>query len=140
MKIRYEEPSEQNIINMSSLLDVLFILIIFFLATATFQQQEHDMAVSLPAAAPSQNLSAAPKVLVVNVRSDGSYNVSDQVIDLGQLKQRVTEAVAMNPAQKVLIRGDQQALHGHVAAAVATCKHAGVHQANIGYQYNTATQ
>ena len=44
------------------------------------------------------------------------------------------KAVKSDPEQKVLIRGDRQALHGHVAVAVSLCKRAGVHEANIGYQ------
>jgi len=135
MRINRDADSDMNIINMSSLLDVMFILIIFFLATATFEEEEHDEEVNLPSAAPTQSISAAPKMIVVNVRKDGTYLVSTRQLDLEGLKRRILDAVTGNTQQKVLIRGDREALHGHVANAVAVCRQAGVLKANIGYQY-----
>ena len=44
------------------------------------------------------------------------------------------DSVAQIKDKKVLIRGDQEALHGYVAKAVAICRSAGIKEANIGYQ------
>ena len=49
MRIRSSETDTGDVINMSSLLDVLFILIIFFLVTTTFKKQEDDHRIDLPA-------------------------------------------------------------------------------------------
>lgn len=134
MKIRRPSESDAHVINVSSLLDVMFILIIFFLATTTFQQEERDIKVNLPESAEGQALSAATKVIVVNVRRDGTYVIANRETPVEELEEVLLSAVQADPGQKVLIRGDRQALHGHVAAAVALCRRAGVHEANIGYQ------
>ena len=123
-----------EIINMSSLLDVMFILIIFFLATTTFQQEERDIRVNLPQTNEGQAISAATKLIVINVRRDGVYLVGSEETTIDKMGELMAEAVKANPEQKVLVRGDREALHGHVAAAVATCKKAGINEANIGYQ------
>lgn len=133
MKIPRREESEGTIINMSSLLDVLFILIIFFLATATFKQEERDIQVNLPQADAQAALTAAPKVIVINVRRGGEYVVGTRRMDLSRVRETLRDAVSTDEGQKVLVRGDRQALHGHVAAAVRVCREAGVKQANIGY-------
>lgn len=133
MRIRRDDEGNGELINISSLLDVMFILIIFFLATTTFQQEERDAQVRLPDAGDSQTLSAAPAVLIINVRADGTYLLGTIPVDLAALRGRLREAVA-GGEQKVLIRGDQNALHGAVAAAVLACKQAGIHEANIGYE------
>lgn len=134
MRIKRPSESDASVINVSSLLDVMFILIIFFLATTTFQQEERDIKVSLPESREGKALSSTTKLIVINVRRDGTYLLGSDTVTPERMGERIAEAVQSDPAQKVLVRGDQQALHGHVAAAVALCKHAGVREANIGYQ------
>jgi biopolymer transport protein ExbD len=79
-------------------------------------------------------LSNEPKVIVINVKKDGSYKIGDTAMKLDQIKIKLEEAVRRDPGQKVLIRGDRNALHGDVAAAVAAAKGAGVNESLIGYK------
>ncbi len=134
MRIPRAEPASGELVNVSSLLDVMFILIIFFLATTTFQQQERDVAVSLPDAAAGDAVSEAPALIVINVRADGSYVMAAEEMDIAGVAAGVAAAREANPQQKVLIRGDRNALHGHVAAAVLACRNAGIVEADLGYQ------
>jgi len=129
--------SEQTIINVTSLLDVMFILIIFFLATSTLQKEEHDIMVNLPGNSAAGSLSSQSRTIVINVRKDGTYYLLNAVKTLEEMDKVVSDAAANNPQQKVLIRGDRSALHGYVAAAVRVCKNRGINEANIGYQYKT---
>ena len=119
---------------MSSLLDVMFILIIFFLATTTFQQEERDIKVSLPADSNTETLSSAERVVVVNVRKSGAYVVLNKQMTLEEMTEAMQEEIKKDPDKKVLVRADREALHGYVAKAIAVCKRAGVKEANIGYQ------
>ncbi len=134
MRIPREESSDDNVINISSLLDVMFILIIFFLATATFTEEERDIQVNLPQSAAAQSSTQAPKMIVINVREDGTYHVANQSMDIASLKNTLIEAVSSNPDQKVMVRGDRNALHGNVANAISVCKQVGIHKTNIGYE------
>ncbi len=134
MRIRRQLEPERDMINVIPLIDVMFILIIFFLAATTFQQEEHDETVNLPEAGQGQAISEAPKVIIVNVRQDGSYLLGTKEHDLAGLQSALTADVKEHPGHKVLVRGDRMALHGHVAAAVLAAKQAGVREANLGYQ------
>lgn len=134
MRIRRSQEDGSELINMSSLLDVMFILIIFFMATTTFRQEERDLAVNLPETADGQTLSSAPKVVVINVRQDGTYLFGDAIVTLAGIEERVASALKVDPDQKVLIRGDAKAFHGDVSSAAASCRLVGVKEAHIGYQ------
>ncbi len=134
MRIPRKEESEEGVINLSSLLDVMFILIIFFLATATFKQMEFDIPVNLPVAGRPAPISDAPRLIPITVQASGAYVVGDRVMSLAELKTAIGEAVQRHPEQRVLVRADSDALHGMVAAAIASCRQAGVLHANIGYQ------
>ena len=134
MRIRRQSAEQREFIDIAPLIDVMFILIIFFLATTTFQQEERDEQVNLPEAAQVQAISEAPKVIIINVRQDGTCLFGTKEMDLAGLQNALREAVKDNPDHKVLVRGDRMALHGHVAAAVLAAKQAGVREANLGYQ------
>jgi len=140
MRFRREEGAGEGIINLESLLDVMFILLIFFMATTTFKEEEYFRPVNLPAVHKKHTaLSNQAKVIVVNVRGedrnkeDALYVVSGKQINLLQLRKMVADKIASDKNHKVLIRGDKLALHGNVAMAVAACHDGGVDTVNIGY-------
>lgn len=134
MRIRRNADDSGSLIDITPLVDMMFTLVLFFLVSTTFTQEERDLEVNLPNAVEGQSLSDATPVITINVRQDGTYFLLDHTMDITQLRQAVAGAVSTKPDQKVLVRGDKLALHGHVAAAVLACKQSGVHQANIGYQ------
>jgi biopolymer transport protein ExbD len=136
MRIRNkDEDLEEGIINTSSLVDVLFILLIFFIVTMSFNEEEREIEVNLPET--DSSLSSASKALIVNVRSDGRYFLGAKQTNLANIQATLRRILDKNPQQKVLIRGDKQAFHGQVAAAIAACKASGIADANIGYISNT---
>ena len=136
MKIRNREGDlEEGIINTSSLVDILFILLIFFIVTMSFNEEERDIVVNLPET--DTNLSSASKALIINVQQDGSYYLGAKRTTLKGIKQELRRILEHNPQQKVLVRGDKNALHGYVAAAVSVCRSCGILDANIGYVSNT---
>ncbi|OPZ57496.1 MAG: colicin uptake protein TolR [Deltaproteobacteria bacterium ADurb.Bin510] len=139
MRIPRSEEMDDNPIQMTSLMDLMFILLIFYVATATFRKDEVDLNLKLPETSLQSTISAASKQLIINVRAPASadkqqyYVVYGKAMDLEQLTAMVKGEVKKDAKQKVLVRGDRSAFHGQVAAALAACKKAGVDEANIGY-------
>jgi len=139
MRIRRTQDDDETTINLTSLVDVMFILLIFFLATTTFKQEELDLQVNLPQSAADKSLTAATKLIIINIRAadrpegEALYFVSNKPMEIEQLKTTVAVAVKGNPDQKILVRGDRRAFHGDVAAAVTACSEAGIKEVNIGY-------
>lgn len=132
MRIRSTEPDVNDVINMSSLLDVLFILIIFFLVTTTFKQLEDDHRVDLPVDQRNQALSnKAGDVVKVNIRKTGAYVVMDNPVSEEQLESTMQKAVDDRPGVKVLIRADKETKHLYVANVLSICKFVGVKESHI---------
>jgi len=135
MRIARHHVQEKPSINITPLVDLMFNLIIFFLVSAQFHEEERDIQINLPETQITETLStAARSLIIINVRRDGTYVVGANTVSLDELRQIMAKAVQSNPGQKVLVRADKQALHGFVATAVSTCKEVGIHQANIGYE------
>ncbi len=134
MKIRRsEEDGSLEGIDTSSLVDIMFILIVFFLVSSSFHEEERDIRVNLPESDPDMTLSSAVKVLVISVNREGRYYLGNVSKDIESLQEALIAAMETNPEQRVLIRGDRDARHGDVAAALAACRKAGISEANIGY-------
>ena len=98
------------------------------------RERDREFDVILPTNSSSKTLSAAPKLIVINVKQDGSYMAGTQGMNLEQISQLLKEAVDKNPSQKVLVRADGEAQFKHVTAAVSAAKSAGVKEAHIGYK------
>ncbi len=136
MKIRHgTEEDVPNPINLTPLIDGFFILIIFLMVTMSFNEIERDLSVTLPSTDTSLSSTAHP--LIINVRKDGTYLLADKQMNLQNIQAELVKILKDNPNQKILIRGDQMALHGNVAAAIAICKKSGIRDANIAYLTNT---
>ena len=132
MRIRSSESEAGEVINMSSLLDVLFILIIFFLVTTTFKQLEDDHRVDLPVDQRNQALSnKAGDVVKVNIRKSGAYVVMDNPVSEEQLETTMKKAVEDRANVKVLIRADKETKHLYVANVLSICKYVGVKESHI---------
>lgn len=136
MRIRDKQSYDaENPINLTPLMDSFFILIIFLMVTMSFNEIERDLSVTLPST--DTSLSSAVQPIIINVRKDGSYVLADKPMNLQNIQLELSNQLKSNPNQKVLIRGDQMALHGQVAAAIAVCKKSGIRDANIAYLTNT---
>ena len=108
-------------------------MIVFFVATSTFQQEERDAEVNLPGS--SVGPMSAVKSLVINVRKDGTVSFGTMPSDLTKLRDLVQNALKEDPSRKILIRGDRETPHGHVADAVHACYAAGANKAQIVYDH-----
>ena len=101
---------EEAVVNLVPLLDVMFLLLIFFLVSTTFTKDEVDMNLVLPEArsgAPAES----GNLLVINVAQDGAITVDGrQVATMEALRQKLRAAASRNRDQQVLIRGDTRAI------------------------------
>jgi len=141
MRIRQSPQEPADIINITSLLDVMFILLIFFMATTTFKEEEFPIEVQLPVASKKhETASSKTKTIVVNVRNtrqgagEGLYIVGGKQVTLQEMRKLVEDAIARDASQAVWIRADKLAYHGEVANAIATCRNAGVTEAKLLYE------
>ena len=129
---RKSSTADGEIINLSSMIDVMFILIIFFLVTTTFKEEEIDHMVNLPVDARNQSLTQSTGNLAkINIRENGSYVIMGKQFTEEQVTQWTQEQVNKKPDIKVLIRCDQDAKHLYLANVISICRKVGVPRANI---------
>ena len=132
MRIRSRDNDQGEIINISSMIDVMFILIIFFLVTTTFKEEEVDHLVKLPVESRNQSLTqTAGNLIKVNIRDNGAMVVMGQSVSEEELTKWMTEEVEKKPELKVLVRCDKESKHLYLANVMSICRAVNVPEANI---------
>jgi biopolymer transport protein ExbD len=115
-------------IDLTPIIDMVFLLLIFFLVATTFHQTEREMQIALPEAAAAGPISMALREIVINIDAEGQIVVGGERRSPEDLRTIVSEAVAGNPDQKVTVRGDKSASYGTVAVVLDICKGAGIQE------------
>lgn len=128
MPIRSRTDDAGVAIDMTPIIDIVFMLLTFFLLATTFQRAEREMQVALPFASTAGPISTALRELVVNVTADGRAIVAGRAVSDEDLRGVVGSAVRNNPEQKVTVRGDRGAAYGAVVRVLDICKSCGVQQ------------
>jgi biopolymer transport protein ExbD len=122
MRLPPSEP-ELGMPNMMPLIDVVFLLLIFFLIASRFEQEERELRVVLPEVAEAQPL-AMTQELVVNITPEGQYVVAKQPYSEEQLAALLETTRRNNPHQSVLIRGDGRAAWKYGVRVMGLCNRA----------------
>jgi len=128
MIVKWDQSEHAPSIELTPIIDMVFLLLIFFLVATTFQQQEREMQIALPQAEASGPISLSLREIVVNVASDGALVVGGQSMELEGLRALIMASVGTNPDQKVTVRGDREASYGTVARVLDVCKASGVQE------------
>ena len=122
---------EQARLDLTPMIDVVFLLIIFFMVATKFTELERDIDLHVPEVASAAPLTSAPKQRTVGVRDDGQITLDGQSVSLEELTAQLSAAQREYPQLSVAIRGDGACPFQHVAAAIAACKDAHISELGI---------
>ncbi len=115
-------------IELTPLVDMVFLLLIFFLVATTFHQTEREMQIALPFASSATPISMSLREIIINVDREGQIILAGQVTEAEDLQRLVGDAVEANPEQKVTLRGDQGTAYVNIVRVLDICKSAGIQE------------
>ena len=128
MLLKANEEVRNVSIELTPIIDMVFLLLIFFLVATTFHQTEREMQIALPIASSSAPISAMLQELIINVDRDGQIIVGGRRIESDALRSMITDAVKVNPEQKVTVRGDRGTAYANIVTVLDICKGAGIQE------------
>ena len=96
-------------INMSPMVDMTFLLLIFFIVTTTFVK-ESGVEVNRPIASPNPNPNQMN--IVISVTKDGMIGIDGQAIDIRSVRSRMERFKSENPDGNVVITSDNESRFG----------------------------
>ena len=126
MNFRSRTASQHPGIQLVPLVDVLLLLLIFFLVTWNAARNENELDVKIPKASAAQEKSAPIGDVIVNVKADGNVVVNRRTLSEDDLTTMLKGLVALNPDQAVVIRGDETGAYKYIVGVLNVCSQAGV--------------
>ena len=130
MKIQTKDPAAELALNLAPMIDVVFLLLIFFMVATTFSRQEKEMDLDLPAAESGEVAAQEKEEIVVNVANDGVLRIKGEIVDNERMRVIFARAAANDPETPVTIRGDRASELQFVTDVMDACRVSGL--SNVG--------
>jgi biopolymer transport protein ExbD len=113
-------------VQMSPLIDVIFLLLIFYAVTTQFVSDER-LKLKLPEAktAEAAGINREEKPPEVKVASDGTIWIDDQLVPESELEARIKRLVERAPEEGIILKGDQGADYGVVVKVLDIARSVG---------------
>ncbi len=118
--------------NMTPMIDVVFLLIIFFLVSSHLAKREAQMKLDLPAAVQGENDEDTDSRITINVLPSGAMMIAGRQAPVGELAALLREKTATAGSDlEVRIRSDRTVPYEKVEAVMRACTEAGVWNVTI---------
>lgn len=120
------------VLEVTPLVDVVFLLLIFFLLTATFVRNP-NIPIRLPQAS-VQQVSPEQRDVMVGITSGGAVRFEGEEVTMSELRVQMRQAHANAPDTMVLIQADRQSRHGKVVQVMDLAKQIGFERIGIAIE------
>ena len=126
MNLRSRATPHHPGIQLAPLVDVLLLLLIFFLMTWNAARNENELDVKVPKASAAKEKAAPIGDVIVNVKSDGNVIVNRRTLSGAELSDLLKNLVQLSPDQAVVIRGDEAGAYKNIIGVLNICSEAGI--------------
>lgn len=131
MDFRRTQRSNDAEVDLTPLIDIIFILLIFFLLTASFEEtNEQSVEVDLPESSAQGDVEVAEE-LTVFIQADGTVSLTegenflDSKLPIEALAERLKILRGQSNGRPIFIRGDESVRYGEVVRVLDACREAG---------------
>ena len=123
MKFRRHLKITSGKLDMTPLIDIVFLLMMYFMLTSTFIMQP-GIKINLPSALSTESMEK--KQVIVSLTVDGSIFYEEKNITIEALKSILETESRRNPEIMLIIKGDYDVVHGKVVEVMDLAKVSGV--------------
>lgn len=108
------------------MVDILLVLLCFFIVTWSLAKKELDLKVSVPSAQNATESASVVNQTVLNVRPDGTVIWNNKAVPRAELLARLKELSELFPAYSIIVRGDARAEWQRISDVLDTCREANI--------------
>ncbi|MDA1017391.1 MAG: biopolymer transporter ExbD [Planctomycetota bacterium] len=137
MPLKTESIEETNL-NLTPMIDIVFLLIIFFMVGTQFSEMERQFDIQLPTVDRNLTLTSLPDPLIVNIDGEGQVKINNKSMSLEQLQVRLITAQRNYADQIVLIRGQGAGPYQHVMDIIEICQQAKIKNVSLANRVKTS--
>ena len=131
MRIHESDVTDDESLNLAPMIDVVFLLLIFFMVATTFATIEERIDLELPQAESGAVPDEPPEELVLDVTEDGRVFVDGAAVDDDALTELLERTARRDPDTPVTVRGDRALDYGRIVRVLDLARLAGLENAGL---------
>ena len=132
MKRKYKRKKDESEINITPLLDIVFIMLIFFIVTTSFVK-EISLDVNRPTKSPVKEQKRS-EVISVRISAEGQVFVQERLVDIAAVRANIESNLAIKPSASVVIVSDRDADAGFLVTVIDQSRLAGAKNVSLAAQ------
>lgn len=136
MKFSNRQPEAASM-QLAPMIDIVFLLLIFFIVTWQFTKSETELSVSVPNAKEGAEPERQKGEIVINILADNSIKVEGKTMELSELHETLAAIAKQFENQPVRIRGDGAVEYQRIVEVIDTCSTAGIWNISFATQRPT---
>ena len=137
MRFAQETGSKAPALALTSMLDVIFLLLCFFVTVSVFSQWESEISISLPSAKTAEEPGRLPGEIIINLDKEGAIKVNGSPLSLAELEDRLSRISKFYPGQQVIIRADKETKYDYLVGVIDACRAGDVWNFSLATQNDT---
>ena len=137
MNFRRHAKPEVFGFQIAPMVDILLVLLVFFIVTWNFSLSEKELDVKIPTATHAKDTEQYVGQVVVNVKTDGTIFFNRKPILAEELVAKLRELAKLYPDQAVILRGDQNAAYKSIINVLDICRQANIW--NVAFASSSGT-
>jgi biopolymer transport protein ExbD len=126
MKFRSRSEPVPVAFQIAPMVDILLVLLCFFVITWSMARKENELDVRVPAAQAAQESNPVVNQTVLNVKSDGTIVWDRKQITRETLQEKLKSLASLYPDYAIILRGDVKTNYEHIVQVLDTCRQAGI--------------
>jgi biopolymer transport protein ExbD len=126
MRFRRREGPHVLGFQIAPMVDILLVLLCFFIVTWSFARKEMELDVKVPVAESAHESTSVMNQTVLNVRNDGVVIWNRKEIALQDLLTKLKRLAELTPDYAIILRGDRDAAYKHIVAVLDICRAANI--------------
>ena len=108
------------------MVDIVFLLLIFFLVTWNFSRSETELDVKVPKAREGKEVRRAVGEVILNIKADGRIMMNRREMDASSLQEALQKIAGLYPDQAVVLRADEKTSYRSVVEVLDVCRRANI--------------
>ena len=121
MAVKYEEEEKPEV-QLTSMMDCIFLMLIFFLVSSQLKKVEKELPIELPRANTTRDVKSTPDLITVSVNAKGELFVNSKPVGDAGLKNALANAAKENPDRRIRINGDVFAPFRSIVQVLDACQ------------------
>ena len=136
MKFNVNKKAELPSFQMTSMMDVVFLLLCFFVTTSVFSQWEYEVDIALPTAQSGNMPDRLPGEIIINIDKSGVITINQKEYTEEKLLETCKRLSSIYKGHPVVVRADKETDYANVLNVIDICRQADIWQISFATDMN----